>query len=119
MPTLLALLIGLLFACGIYCLLRRSIVRLAIGIVLMSQGANLLVFSSGGLLSGKPALIPGSEKLLEPPFADPLPQALVLTAIVIGFGFIAFLLALVHRAHKELEDDDINSFNRTDRTDNP
>ena len=115
MHTLLAILIGILFACGIYCLLRRSIVRLAIGIVLMSQGANLLVFTCAGLLSGKPALIDAGEKTLSAPFADPLPQALVLTAIVIGFGFIAFLLALVHRVYKELQTDDINEFNRTDQ----
>lgn len=116
MHTLLALLIGVLFASGIYCLLRRSIMRLTIGIILMSQGANLLVFSSGGLLSGEPALIEAGRKTLKAPFADPLPQALVLTAIVIGFGFIAFLLALVHRVHKELKTDDINEFNRTDQT---
>jgi multicomponent Na+:H+ antiporter subunit C len=116
MHTLLAILIGILFASGIYCLLRRSIVRLTIGIILMSQGANLLVFSSGGLLSGEPALIESAETTLAAPFADPLPQALVLTAIVIGFGFIAFLLALVNRVYKELGTDDINEFNQTDQS---
>jgi len=116
MSAVIAILIGVLFACGIYCLLRRSIVRLAIGIVLMSQGANLLVFTSAGLLSGHPPLIDAAEKTLRPPFADPLPQALVLTAIVIGFGFIAFLLALIHRVHADLKTDDINEFNRTDQT---
>jgi len=116
METLMAILIGLLFACGVYCLLRRSIVRLAVGIVLLGQGANLLVFTAAGLLSGQPPLIGAGEKILAPPFADPLPQALVLTAIVIGFGFIAFLLALVYRAYRELGEDDIQAFNKTDRT---
>lgn len=114
METLLALFTGLLFAGGTYCLLRRSIVRLIIGIVLLSQGANLLVFISGGLREGEAAIIPPDQKVLAEPFADPLPQALVLTAIVIGFGFIAFALALVYRVHREIKSDDMNSFDRTD-----
>ena len=90
MDTLLAFLIGIIMAAGIYCLLRRSIVRLAIGIVLISQAANLIIFSSAGLSRGNAPLIAAGESTLHAPYADPLPQALVLTAIVIGFGFIAF-----------------------------
>ena len=114
METLLAILIRILFAGGIYCLLRRSLVRLSIGIILLSQGANLLVFSSANIWKGAPAIMEGSEKVLVEPYADPLPQALVLTAIVIGFGFVAFALALTHRVHADLGTDDINEFNRTD-----
>lgn len=114
MEILIAILIGVLFAGGVYCLLRRSIVRLVIGVILLSQGANLLVFTSGGLLEGGAPLVAAGEKAPAPPFADPLPQAMVLTAIVIGFGLIAFLLVLVCRAHEAVENDDINAFDSTD-----
>jgi len=117
MTLVLALTIGLLFACGVYCLLRRSIVRLVIGIMLIGQAANLLVFTSHGLTVGEPAIIESSRKVLETPHADPLPQALVLTAIVIGFGVVAFLLALVHQAHLAVGTDDIDEFRKTDTHD--
>lgn len=116
MQFLIAGLIGLLFACGIYSLLRRSLMRIAIGIVLLGQGANLLVFNAAGLLAGHPPLIEASAKTLTEPAADPLPQALVLTAIVIGFGFISFLLALLARAYRVLNCEDVNAFRNTDVT---
>ncbi|MDQ8194586.1 NADH-quinone oxidoreductase subunit K [Coraliomargarita algicola] len=114
MESLIAVLVGVLFATGTYCLMRRSIVKLVIGVVLISQGANLLVFTTGGLLAGRPALVPADGVAPPAPFGDPLPQAMVLTAIVIGFGLTAFLLALVTRAHEAVGDDDINAFNNTD-----
>ncbi|MFT4901772.1 MAG: multicomponent Na+:H+ antiporter subunit C [Lentimonas sp.] len=114
MEPLIALLIGVLFAAGVYCMLRRSIVKLVIGIILIAQGANLLVFTSGGLIAGRPALVGVGASVPELPFGDPLPQAMVLTAIVIGFGLTTFLLALVCRAHEAVEEDDINAFNTTD-----
>ncbi|MFP4166596.1 MAG: NADH-quinone oxidoreductase subunit K [Opitutales bacterium] len=114
MEGFIALLIGALFAAGIFCLLRRSIVKLVIGVMLISQGANLLVFVSGGLLSGRPSLVRAGESAPPVPSADPLPQAMVLTAIVIGFGLTAFLLALACRAHEAVGTDDINDFDTTD-----
>ncbi|MEM6822209.1 MAG: NADH-quinone oxidoreductase subunit K [Verrucomicrobiota bacterium] len=116
METLLAFVIGLMFACGVYCLLRRSLVRLAIGIILISQAANLLVLTSAGIRLGKAPIIDSSESVLAQNTADPLPQALVLTAIVIGFGLIAFVLALIHQTHSSLGHDDINSLNKTDES---
>jgi multicomponent Na+:H+ antiporter subunit C len=111
-----SLLIGVLFACGIYCLLRRSIVRLVIGILLISQGANLLVFLSGGLTLGQPPMVGKGALVPEAPFADPLPQAMVLTALVIGLGLVAFLLILVFRAHEAVGSDDINAFDSTEKS---
>lgn len=111
---LLALFIGLLFGCGLYCLLRRSIVKLVFGLILLSQGANLLVFTAGGLLAGSPPLVPEGAVVPDGPIADPLPQAMVLTAIVIGFGLVAFFVSLVHRAHEAVGADDINAFDQTD-----
>jgi len=114
MESLIAVLVGVLFATGSYCLMRRSIVKLVIGVVLISQGANLLVFTTGGLLAGRPALVAAEGTAPPAPFGDPLPQAMVLTAIVIGFGLTAFLLALVVRAHEAVGADDINAFDNTD-----
>lgn len=115
MNTLVAILIGLIAAGAVYCLLRRSMVRLIIGLSLLSQAVNLMVFSANGLSNAPAPIIPPGDKVLEAPYADPLPQALVLTAIVIGFGIICFTLALTLRAFKELGTDDIDAFNRTDR----
>lgn len=114
MEVLIAVLVGVLFATGAYALMRRSIVKLVIGVILISQGANLLVFTAGGLMAGKPALIPPNATTPPIPFGDPLPQAMVLTAIVIGFGLTVFLLALVARAHEAVGNDDINAFKETD-----
>lgn len=114
MEILIAGLIGVLFSCGIYCLLRRSIVKLVIGIVLIGHGANLLVFSAGGLLAGRPPIVEAGAMVPPAPYADPLPQAMVLTAIVIGFGLTAFALTLVHKAEQAVGADDINAFKNTD-----
>lgn len=115
MEPLIAVLIGVLFAGGVYSLLRRSLMKLVVGVILISQAANLLVFTSGGLLTGRPALIAADSKVPDLPLGDPLPQAMVLTAIVIGFALTAFLLALVCRAHEAVGEDDINAFDHTDR----
>ena len=114
MELLLSILVGFLFAGGIFCLLRRNIVKLVIGIILLSQGANLLLFMTGGLITGQPPMVADGAKAPVAPFADPLPQAMVLTAIVIGFGLTAFLLVLVCRAHEAVGSDDINAFDQTD-----
>jgi multicomponent Na+:H+ antiporter subunit C len=116
MAWALSLLIGILFACGLYCLLRRSVVRLVIGVLLLSQSANLLVFLSGGLTLGQPPMVAKGAKIPEAPFADPLPQAMVLTALVIGLALVAFLLTLVFRAHEAVGSDDINAFDNTEKS---
>jgi multicomponent Na+:H+ antiporter subunit C len=116
MAWALSILIGILFACGVYSLLRRSVVRLVIGVLLISQAANLLVFLSGGLTLGQPPMVGKGAKIPEAPFADPLPQAMVLTALVIGLGLVAFLLTLVFRAHEAVGSDDINAFDNTEKS---
>lgn len=115
MEVLIAVLIGTLFAGGIYCLLRRSLMKIIIGIMLLSQGANLLVFAVGGLVSSKPAFALKESGVPPVGHADPLPQALVLTAIVIGFGLVIFTIALLLRAYNAVGSDDMNAFNQTDR----
>ena len=101
MELVLAVLTGGLVAGGVYLMLRRNLVRLLFGLVLISNAINLLIFTSGGLTRGRPALIPAVPDMVQGATANPLPQALILTAIVIGFGLLTFALVLVHRTHRE------------------
>lgn len=115
MASVLALVIGGLYATGIYMVLRRSLFKLVLGLVLLSHGANLLIFTSGGLTRAQPPIIPPQQQEAIDPSADPLPQALILTAIVISFGIVAFLIALLHRRNS------LEAINEscTDRADDP
>src|SRR5690349_22349382 len=99
MEILLALASGVLYAAGIYLILRRRLAQIIIGLGLLSNGTNLLIFTAGGLTRARPPVIPPGARTLVEPYADPVPQALVLTAIVIGFGLTAFLLVLADRVH--------------------
>jgi multicomponent Na+:H+ antiporter subunit C len=96
---LLAIASGVLYACGIYLMLRRRLAQLIIGLGLLGNGTNLLIFTAGGLTRAHP-------------YADPVPQALVLTAIVIGFGLLAFSLVLAHRVHATTGTDDVDDVGR-------
>ncbi len=115
MQLVLALLAGGLYAAGIYMMLRRSIVKLLIGLALLSHAANLLIFTVGGLRRGVPPLIAEGSKVMPPGAADPLPQALILTAIVISFGVLAFTIVLVSRVHQTFRTDDIDDMTSTDQ----
>ena len=108
MATLLAIVIGGLFAAGFYSLLRRSMIRIVIGLMFLSHAANLLIFTSSGITRGEPPLVPPGKYVPEGAFADPLPQALTLTAIVISFGLTAFTLVLLLRTFKTSETSDTN-----------
>jgi multicomponent Na+:H+ antiporter subunit C len=112
---ILAFVIGGLYAAGIYMLLRRSLVKLLIGLALLGHAANLLIFTTAGLTRGRPPIIP--VDLAESPgiFADTMPQALVLTAIVIGLGVIAFALALAFRVYTVIGSDDLDDMITTDK----
>jgi multicomponent Na+:H+ antiporter subunit C len=95
MTITLAITVGVLYAAGTYLLLQRTLTRIVIGLALMGHGANvLLMMAAGG--PGAPPLIGDAPPAQA--FTDPLPQALALTAIVITFGVIAFLLALAYRS---------------------
>lgn len=102
MSLLLAGTAGLLFAIGTYLVLQRKLSRVIIGIGLLGHGANVLFVMAGR--RGKAPLVGTGDP---DGFADPLPQALVLTAIVISFGVTAFLLALAYRSWLLSEDDDV------------
>lgn len=100
MEALLALAFGALLAGGTYLLLARTLLRVAVGLLLLGNAANLAIFAAGRVLGRAPPVVePGAAALAEGA-ANPLPQALVLTAIVISFGLTAFTLVLVHAAHR-------------------
>jgi len=111
---LMAFVVGALFACSIYMIMRRSIVKLVIGLILLSNAANLLIFTVSGMTRGLPPLIPAGMELPPGGWADPLPQALILTAIVIGFGVLAFAVVLIHRAYEVVGEDDLDKMRSTD-----
>lgn len=100
---ILALTVGILFACGAYLVMRRGQIKLILGLGLLSHGVNLLLFGSGPLTLGKPPIFADKAdflvELTTRQFTDPLPQALILTAIVISFGITAFVIMLVNRRH--------------------
>lgn len=111
MELLLAILIGLLYASGIYMMLRRSLVKLLIGLILLGNGANMLIFLLGKITKGAPPVIGDEEKYLSSLYADPIPQALILTAIVISFGLQAFAIILLKRVYMETNSDDLDNLN--------
>ena len=94
----LATVLGLLFALGTFLVLRRDVVRVVWGVAIISQAANVYLVTMGGLTGTAPILAHNGGHV-EP--TDPLVQALVLTAIVIGFGTTAFALVLTYRVYQE------------------
>jgi len=102
-PTLvLVLAVAVLFGCGVILLLERSLTRILLGVVLLGNGVNLLILL-GGRSGGAPIVGTGAVGQM----SDPLPQAMVLTAIVITFGFTAFLLAVAYRSWYLTGDDEV------------
>ena len=102
MEPLLALLFGVLLGASVYLMLSRSLIRVVIGLIVLGNAANLSIFASGRILGFSPPLVPdGAQALLEGA-ANPLPQALVLTAIVISFGLTAFVLVLAWASYRSL-----------------
>jgi multicomponent Na+:H+ antiporter subunit C len=116
MLVLLALIIGFLYAASIYMFLRRSIVKLVLGIIFLSHATNLLLFVTGGLRTGAPAFTNPDGTVDLQTISDPLPQALILTAIVIGLGITAFSLVLIYRFYKETGTVDLDELAEADKT---
>jgi multicomponent Na+:H+ antiporter subunit C len=101
MEAVMAILIGIMVAAGIYQMLARNLIRFVFGLIIISNAVNLLLFSSGRLAHKVPPLIQRGAKTLSEPAANALPQALVLTAIVIGFAILAYVLVIYYRAYNE------------------
>ncbi|WP_193086306.1 Na(+)/H(+) antiporter subunit C [Brevibacterium aurantiacum] len=104
LPFIMVLAMGFLFACGIYLMLERSLTRVLLGFILLGNGVNLLIILTAG--SGTPPLTDG-ENLSTASMSDPLPQALILTAIVITFAVTAFLLAMIYRSWRLVRADSL------------
>jgi multicomponent Na+:H+ antiporter subunit C len=102
MTVTLAAVAATLFGIGTYLLLQRKLSRIIIGLGLLTHGANILLITAGR--RGRPPLIGRGDPAT---FADPLPQALALTAIVITFGVTSLLLALAYRSWLLTRDDDV------------
>jgi multicomponent Na+:H+ antiporter subunit C len=102
MQTLCAALVGIMIAASIYLILDRNLIRFIFGLILASNAINLLIFTVGRLDSQRPPLIPNPATTVPEPFANALPQALILTAIVIGFALLSFVFVLFYRAYQEL-----------------
>ncbi|MEK4404591.1 Na(+)/H(+) antiporter subunit C [Sporosarcina sp. FSL K6-6792] len=113
MEFIMAIVIGILFMAAVYLILSRSILKIILGTGLLSHGAHLLILTMGGLGGTSPPVV--AEGVTD--YADPLPQALILTAIVISFGVTAFILVLAYRTYAEHQTDDMNLMKGNDEHD--
>jgi len=108
MEALIALAIGVLTGGGVYLTLRARSFSVVLGLTLLSYAVNLFLFATGRLVIGQPPIIGGGAGGAGGAYVDPLPQALVLTAIVIGFAMTAFVIMLALRARSELGNDHVD-----------
>lgn len=106
MDALMSVLIGIFFVVSIYLMLSKHIIRILLGVSIFGNAVNLLIFTAGRIVQAVPPIIPEGHEVPQTVTANPLPQALILTAIVISFSFFAFLLVLTFRAWQELGTDD-------------
>ncbi|MBK1698022.1 Na+/H+ antiporter subunit C [Rhodovibrio salinarum] len=109
MESILAIAVGILFACAVFLILARDLIRVMLGLAILSNAANLLIFTSGRVTRNAPPIVPEGVKVPEGVIANPLPQALILTAIVIGFSLLAFALVLSYRAYATMRTVDIDA----------
>jgi len=100
METLVAIAVGVLVAVSIYLMLSQSLFRLLIGIAILGNAVNLLIFTAGRFADSGPPIVPPGLNTASEVIVNPLPQALILTAIVISFSLFAFALVAVVRAYE-------------------
>lgn len=103
MEILMAFLIGIIFMSATYLMLSKSLLRIIVGTGLLSHGVHLLLLTMGGLKTGAAPLLGQHAES----YTDPLPQALILTAIVISFGITALFLVVAYRSYQELGTDNM------------
>ncbi len=106
MEPIFAVTVAVFFATSIYLLLSKHIIRILLGVAIFGNAVNLTIFTAGRLMREVPPIIPVDLDMPAGATANPLPQALILTAIVISFSFFAFLLVLAFRSYQELGTDD-------------
>ena len=110
MEIIISILAGLLFSVGIYNILQKQLLRIAIGTGLISHAAHLFILTMGKLKRGQPPII--QEGITE--YTDPLPHALILTSIVISFGVTSVILVLAYRTINENDTDNIEELRGND-----
>lgn len=113
MELVVAIVIGVLFTAAIYLILSKSLLRIIIGTALISHGTHLLVLMMGGLGGTTPPVITDGAS----DYVDPLPQALILTAIVISFGVTAFILVLSYKTYSKHQTDNMELLRGDDEHD--
>lgn len=104
MEYLIAIVTGILFACGTYMVLSKRFLKIIFGTSLLTNGTLLFLMTMGKLQRGESPIIAAYKTA----FTDPLPQALILTAIVINFGITAFSLVLAFQAYRRLDSDNVD-----------
>jgi multicomponent Na+:H+ antiporter subunit C len=112
MEIIMSVVIGILFMAAVYLMLSKSLIRIIIGTGLLSHGAHLLILTMGGLGGIAPPVVADGVSIAD--YADPLPQALILTAIVISFAVTSFFLVLAYRAYQELGTDNMDLMRGTE-----
>ncbi|WP_439882858.1 NADH-quinone oxidoreductase subunit K [Pontibacter sp. MBLB2868] len=113
MEILLPLMIGTLFSVSLYFILHRHLFKLIIGLILFGLSTNLFLFVVGGLTRGGVAIIAQNKTTIPPEsYADPVPQALLLTAIVIGFGIQAFAIVLIRRVYRAFKSNNLDDLRK-------
>jgi multicomponent Na+:H+ antiporter subunit C len=119
MEASLAILVGIFFTVAIYLMLSRHVIRILLGVVVLGNAVNMLFFTAGRLTRAVPPVIPEDAWVPAVATANPLPQALVLTAIVISFSLFAFLLVLGYRSYEELATDNSHEMRLAEPEDDP
>lgn len=119
MELALSVLVAIFFIASVFLLTSRNVIRILLGVALLGNAVNLLIFTAGRVTREVPPIIP--EGHFEPlsTTANPLPQALILTAIVISFALFAFVLVLVYRAYEEIGTEDSNTMRVAEPQDRP
>jgi multicomponent Na+:H+ antiporter subunit C len=115
MEILLSFVIGILFSVGLYFILHRHFFKLILGLMILGLATNLFIFVIGRLTRGGSPIIGEESEVALEPFADPVPQALLLTAIVIGFGIQALAIVLIKRVYQSFGTTDLDDLNTTDQ----
>lgn len=115
MDVLLSIIVGVLYAAGFYMLLNKGMTKMIIGIMALGYASNLFIFIIARLTRGLPALIKPGDSVMESDYADPIPQAFILTAIVIGFGIQAFAIVLLRKVYKKTGTANMDELNLTDK----
>ena len=119
MEIIMSIVIGVCYASAVFLLLQRRLLQIVLGIALLGHVTNLLIFVAAGLHGSSLPIIPDGAEVLSSTAVDPLPQALILTAIVIGLALFGFSLALSYRCVVALGHDDIDQIINTDSLDEP